>query len=105
MNKKLVLYHGGCQDGHAAAFLAWRKFGEEADYVPVLYGTEPPDVSGRAVYVLDFSYPKPAMEKMIADSTYFVALDHHDTSKQMFAELAAIHSPKAHIVHGGVGDH
>ena len=44
--KTLVLYHANCPDGFGAALAAWKHFGNEAEYVPVQYGKEPPDVSG-----------------------------------------------------------
>lgn len=53
MNKPLILYHGpSCGDGFCAAWIAWLKFGDQAEYVPIQYGQEPPDVTGREVYIL-----------------------------------------------------
>ena len=33
--KPLVIYHANCADGFGAAFAAWRKLGDEAEYVPM----------------------------------------------------------------------
>ena len=75
--RPLILYHDHCTDGYGAAFAAWCKFGDAADYVPVKYGDPAPDVTGREVYVLDFSYPKDVTQQMIDTAKRFVWLDHH----------------------------
>ena len=36
----VVIYHGRCRDGFAAAYAAWKKFGDKASYLPFLY-TDP----------------------------------------------------------------
>lgn len=79
--RPLVLYHGGCQDGFCAAWSAWRSFGDRADYLPVFHGTEPPDVTGRPVYLLDFSYPRAVMVRMLAEAMSVTVLDHHKTAQ------------------------
>jgi len=41
VNKEIVvLYHANCLDGFGAAYAAWKKFGDTADYIPVQYGEE-----------------------------------------------------------------
>jgi len=60
------VYHKDCMDGFGAAPVAWKKFGGEASYIPVSYGTEQDsfvdDVAKSAerplceLYVLDFSF-------------------------------------------------
>lgn len=79
--KPLVLYHAGCSDGFAAAWSAWRRFGGAAEYRPVSYGDVPPvDVDDREVYILDFSYPLTAVERIAKASAKLVLLDHHKTA-------------------------
>jgi hypothetical protein len=63
--------------------------GNPADYVPVNYGQPPPDVTGREVYILDFSYKRPIMEALAAQAETLVVLDHHKTAA---AELDGFHS-------------
>ena len=36
--KPLVIYHANCADGFGAAFAAWLKFGDEAEYQAAQYG-------------------------------------------------------------------
>jgi hypothetical protein len=86
--KRLVLYHGGCYDGFTAAWAAWRKFGEDAEYRPVNYGHEPPaDWWDRDLYIVDFSYPRRALESRALDPSHTLGvtalrvLDHHKTAE------------------------
>lgn len=80
-NKTLILYHANCLDGFGAAYAAWRKFGDSADYLPVNYGNPPPDVSGKEVYILDFSYPREVLIQMHANAESLLVLDHHRTAQ------------------------
>lgn len=87
MSKPLILYHGNCPDGFCSAWVAHRKFGDEADFLPVSYGQEPPDVAGRTLYILDFSYKRPVMRRILSQAHFVTVLDHHKTAE---AELAGI---------------
>lgn len=80
--KPLVIYHTHCADGFGAAFAAWLKFGDEAEYVPFKYnkGINQDKVLGREVYILDFSFPKDMMECTFEDAKKVVWLDHHKTA-------------------------
>jgi uncharacterized protein len=78
----VVIYHGDCLDGFCAAWMAWRKFGDEAEYVPAGYGQEPPDVEGKHVYIVDFSYPRETLVRMAALASNVVVLDHHLTAQK-----------------------
>lgn len=80
-----MLYHGGgCTDGFGAAFSAWCKFGDEAEYVAVKYGDPLPPIDGREVYVLDFSYPKEDTGHLAARAAKFTWLDHHRSAFEMY---------------------
>lgn len=79
--KILVLYHADCADGFGAAYAAWKKFGQEAEYLPVLYKTDPPPVSDKKVYILDFSYPEEVFEKISREADGLVVIEHHITSE------------------------
>lgn len=78
--KPLVIYHGGCRDGFCAAWVAHRKLGD-ADFHAGYYGQPPPDVDGRDVYVLDFSYPRILMDEMSRRARSLLVLDHHKTAE------------------------
>ena len=94
--KPLVIYHAHCTDGFGAAYAAWKKFGDLAEYVPMNYGEpEHDDVDllqakigtpdNRQVYVLDFSFPIDITKWLIKNSAFFVWLDHHKTAFEMWA--------------------
>lgn len=90
MKDNVVLYHDSCNDGFTAAWIARNELRDTADYIPVQYGQEPPDVRGKIVYVLDFSYKRPVMERMIAECKSIVVLDHHKTARD---ELSGLRVP------------
>lgn len=81
MSKPLVLFHASCADGFCAAWAAWRVFAGECECVPVNYGQEPPDVCGRKVYILDFSYKRPVMMQIFSQAHSVCVLDHHGTAQ------------------------
>jgi hypothetical protein len=89
MTEPLVLYHKGCVDGWTAAwvmdrFLRWTQPGCQPELRAVRYGDEaPPDqeVLGRAVYVVDFSFPRPDLVRLSSSASSFVILDHHKTAE------------------------
>lgn len=83
----LVIYHANCWDGFCAAWVARMALGE-IEAVPAHYGTEPPDVRGREVYVLDFSYPLETMLDIAASARSLAILDHHKTAQPILAHLS-----------------
>jgi uncharacterized protein len=88
----VVIYHKRCPDGFGAAYAAWKKFGDTAEYIPAGYGDEALDgLEGKEVYLLDFSYEIPGeMERLTKITKRFVALDHHQSSKEL-TEVAPEH--------------
>ena len=87
--KPLVIYHANCWDGFCAAWVARKALGE-IDAVPAHYGHQPPNVSGREAYVLDFSYAFDVMADMASTSRSLVVLDHHQTARKALADLEAM---------------
>lgn len=84
-----VFYHADCTDGFAAAYCAWVKFREMAEYIPVHYGSKLPDpetLAGKNVYVLDFSFPVDYTEWVRGVSDKFVWLDHHKTALDRYGD-------------------
>ena len=66
--KIIIIYHSNCLDGFGSAYIAWKQFGEDADYIPAHYGNSPPDVKDKKVYIVDFSYPREVLLKMAEDA-------------------------------------
>lgn len=81
----VVIYHKRCPDGFGAAYAAWKKFGESAEYIPAGYGDDLPEgLAGKEVYILDFAFEHPgAMEHLVEIAKRVVALDHHQSSKHL----------------------
>lgn len=87
-NKPLCIYHGGCADGFTAAW-AVRKFFEGidgCDFHPGVYQDPPPDVSGRDVILVDFSYKRDVLIEMRRKARSVLVLDHHKSAAEDLAE-------------------
>lgn len=87
--KPLIIFHADCQDGFGAAFAAWLKLGDEAEYLPMDYSETSPDMMAekchdREVYILDFSFKRPVMEHIFDAAKQVVWLDHHKTAFEMW---------------------
>ena len=78
--KPLVVYHANCWDGFCAAWIARKALGEIETHA-AHYGTEPPDVRGRTVYILDFCYPRDVMRRILGEACRVIVLDHHKTAQ------------------------
>lgn len=98
MTENLVIYHSGCKDGFAAAWLAKRALeipmgmsvGEPTQYVAAQYGQPPPDVRGKHVYLLDFCYPRAVLEAMIKEAASVIVIDHHETAVKDWKDLEGL---------------
>lgn len=88
----VVIYHKKCPDGFGAAYAAWKKFGDKAQYIEMGYrGDLPEGLEGKEVYILDFALEQPgAMDHLTKIAKRVVALDHHESSKEL-TEKAADH--------------
>jgi oligoribonuclease NrnB/cAMP/cGMP phosphodiesterase (DHH superfamily) len=78
--KPLIIYHANCTDGLTAAWVILRAIGD-ADTHAANYGTEPPDVTGRGVIIVDFSYKRPVMLDLCRKAAWVKVLDHHKTAE------------------------
>lgn len=83
----VVLYHADCIDGFGAAWAAWRRLGAAAEYVAVTHGDAPPDVAGKRVTIVDFSYSRPVLLEMAAKAAALEVVDHHKTALENLAGL------------------
>jgi oligoribonuclease NrnB/cAMP/cGMP phosphodiesterase (DHH superfamily) len=85
----LIIYHSPCADGFTAAWIAWKEFGDDAEYVAATYNDQPeiPDVDDRIVYILDFSYPAPIMRRIAERAEKVIVLDHHKSAEESLGPL------------------
>lgn len=90
--KPLVIYHAQCADGFGAAFAAWLKLGDEAEYEAHQHGEKNfadliEKCTNREVYIIDFSLPRPTMDAIFEYAKRVVWLDHHASSRPIAEEL------------------
>ena len=85
MTQPLCIYHGNCADGFGAAWAVWKRF-KDWDFYPGIYQDPPPDVTGRKVIMVDFSYKRLVLEEMAAKAQSILILDHHKTAEDDLAE-------------------
>jgi oligoribonuclease NrnB/cAMP/cGMP phosphodiesterase (DHH superfamily) len=91
-DKNIVcIYHGDCIDGFTAAWAVWRKFGNQAEYIPARYGDAPPDVTHKDVIIVDFSYKRSVLEEMHRKAEHIIVLDHHKTAEKELYGLDFAH--------------
>ena len=100
MSKPLVIYHGNCADGFTSAWLANMHYGENnpdlaghtpnrwvVDHHAGVYGKPPPDVTGRDVYILDFSYTPEVMQVICDEAKFVTHIDHHASAIKAMADF------------------
>lgn len=95
MNPLFVIYHGGCDDGFASAWAVrnhCEETGNTAEYYPGVYQNAPPDVSGRDVVMVDFSYKRPVIQEMAKTAKSILILDHHKTAAEDLLGFPAVES-------------
>lgn len=85
--KPLVIYHGNCADGFGAAWVFKRWGDREYDFHAGVYQNPPPDVEGRDVYLVDFSYKRDVVKQMREKANRIVLIDHHKTAIDDLAPL------------------
>lgn len=89
----LCIYHGGCDDGFGAAWVVRRALGDAVEFHPGAYGREPPDIKGKDVLLVDFSYKRPALDEMFCAANSLLILDHHKTAAEDLAGIRAPYGP------------
>lgn len=89
MGNVLCIYHGKCADGFTAAWAVREALGN-IEFHPGIYQEPPPDVTGREVIIVDFSYKRPVLEQMIAQAKSLWVIDHHKTAAEDLAFLPKV---------------
>lgn len=93
MTARIVLYHGGCDDGFGAAWAARHILGDSATYIAANYGEALPDIpDGAEVWMLDFSYPRDVLAalagRLHSTGGMVAVLDHHKSAAEDLAGLS-----------------
>lgn len=100
----IVIYHHNCADGFSAAWCFYHYaqlleayikgfpeteastpiikgyHGPNFEFYPGIYQESPPNVTGRIVYMVDFSYKKEVVKEMCAKADKVWLIDHHKTA-------------------------
>lgn len=99
--KPLCIYHAFCADGFGAAWVVRKYFGDgHVDFFPASYGEQPPDVAGRDVIMVDFSYRRPIVDAMAKAAQSVFILDHHKTAAE---DLTGFLQPQVPGYYGDAG--
>jgi oligoribonuclease NrnB/cAMP/cGMP phosphodiesterase (DHH superfamily) len=99
MSKTLCIYHGNCQDGFGAAWVVRKRLGDSAEFHPGIYQDAPPDVTGRDVLLVDFSYKRPVLEELARTARSVLVLDHHKSAAE---DLTGFFSPPSWDIWTGI---
>jgi oligoribonuclease NrnB/cAMP/cGMP phosphodiesterase (DHH superfamily) len=90
MKKKLCIYHGNCADGFTSAWVVRKALGEDVDFHAGVYQDAPPNVEGRDVVMVDFSYKRPVLEQIRDQAASVMILDHHKTAEADLKDLPGV---------------
>jgi len=82
----LCIYHGNCADGFGAAW-AVKQAIPDAEFYAATYQAPPPDVTGRQVVMVDFSYKRPVLLDMAHTAENILILDHHKSAAEDLVDL------------------
>lgn len=77
-NRGLILFHGGCQDGNAAASCFYiQNF--DRKFIGIRHDEQPPwsDISGENIAICDFSFDRQTTREICRRAAHVVVLDHH----------------------------
>lgn len=84
--KTLCIYHANCADGFGAAWVVRQALGaDNVEFLPGHYGQPAPDVEGRDVIIVDFSYPYELLVLLGHQARTILVIDHHKTAAEELA--------------------
>lgn len=106
MTAPLIIYHKNCNDGFAAAWVAWKFFAGEAEFHPTNYSgpsSEIPEARDRNIFILDFSYSRADLMTLASRNKSVFVLDHHKTAAMDLALLPGCPSIGPYLDHKDKG--
>ena len=86
-----VIYHADCTDGFGAAYSAWKLLGNRSEYYACKHGTQPPDIKGKNVVILDFSFDNATIKQMIEEADNLLVIDHHKSAMVELHDISNTH--------------
>lgn len=82
MKNIIILYHNDL-DGFGAAWAAWKKFGNKADYLAADYGKPIPEgPKNKEVYMFDLCFSEEKMKLLLRENKKLIVIDHHISKKE-----------------------
>lgn len=92
----LILFHGGCPDGNAAASCFYIQ-NPNRDFIGVFHGSKPDleRIKDQHVAIVDFTYQRDDMINICLNAKTVVVLDHHKTG---FERLAGLENEMSNLV-------
>ncbi|OZY33045.1 phosphohydrolase [Pseudomonas lundensis] len=88
----MCIYHGNCADGFGAAWVVRKALGSDVEFVAGIYGQEPPDVAGKDVVIVDFSYKYDILAALARKANSVIVLDHHKSAAEDLARFESFHA-------------
>jgi oligoribonuclease NrnB/cAMP/cGMP phosphodiesterase (DHH superfamily) len=88
---KICIYHGNCADGFTSAWVVRKALGD-IEFHAGVYQQPPPDVKGKDVVLVDFSYKRPVLEQIRDAAKSVTILDHHKTAQADLEGLEGVES-------------
>lgn len=93
----LVIYHGNCIDGFGSALavklhLASINYQAKVEYFAAKHGSPPPDCSNKNVFIVDFSFKRPIMQKILEQAHFVHLIDHHISAQKDLVGLTEQYS-------------
>ncbi len=97
MKNITVIYHKDCPDGFSGAWVAWKKFGDKAEYIPIENRFEFPGVKNKKVYIIDLSFPETVLKEIKEKNSKLVVIDHHESGLSYIGKIADEYHYKENI--------
>lgn len=95
--KHLCIYHKDCADGFGSAMAVKSHWDisevaqEDQEFISAHYGDIPPDVKGKVVLIVDFSYDRETLLSLHSQAAKLTVIDHHKTAKENLEGLEFCH--------------
>ncbi len=96
--KIIVFYHENCLDGFTSAYVAWKKFKNSAEYIPLTHTATGHDIlknkkikindlKDKEIYLIDFCLNQPELNKVIKVAKSVMIIDHHISAKDIVKSI------------------
>lgn len=95
----IIFYHEHCLDGFASSYVAYKKFKDKAEYIPLSHTVSGEDslkdkkikisdLKDKEIFFIDFCLKDSEMNKILKIAKSLVVLDHHESRKDYVSSLS-----------------